>query len=58
MVVEYRQPPAGEDLVKISAAQHIDPVEETTVAYGDYYFGENNVECLCGTCKKTSSRQD
>lgn len=40
-----------EDDIQIVATQYISIDEEITVTYGNDYFGENNCECLCATCK-------
>lgn len=38
--------------IEIVAVRPIESGEEITVTYGDSYFGEDNCECLCGTCEK------
>jgi histone-lysine N-methyltransferase SUV420H len=42
---------AGKKLVKVVAVRDIEMDEEITVTYSDHYFGEDNVECHCVTCK-------
>ena len=37
--------------IEIVAVRMIEPGEEITVTYGENYFGEDNCECLCGTCE-------
>ncbi|TKA25112.1 hypothetical protein B0A50_06177 [Salinomyces thailandicus] len=37
--------------IHIVACKDILPGHEITVTYGDDYFGEDNCECLCGTCE-------
>ena len=34
----------------IEASKEIKAGEEITIFYGEHYFGENNYECLCGSC--------
>lgn len=38
--------------IHIVACKEINLGDEITVTYGDDYFGEDNCECLCGTCEK------
>ncbi|KID86593.1 SET domain protein [Metarhizium guizhouense ARSEF 977] len=38
--------------IEIVAVRPIESGEEITVTYGESYFGEDNCECLCGTCEK------
>ncbi|KAG8424345.1 histone lysine methyltransferase Set9 [Metarhizium acridum] len=38
--------------IEIVAIRPIESGEEITVTYGESYFGEDNCECLCGTCEK------
>lgn len=38
--------------MQIVATKDIEVGEEITVTYGVDYFGEDNCECLCGTCEK------
>ena len=42
----------GSSGMQIVANRLINSGEEVTVKYGEDYFGENNCECLCGTCEK------
>jgi [histone H4]-N-methyl-L-lysine20 N-methyltransferase len=42
---------AGRTDVKVIAASDIQVGEEITVFYGDNYFGNNNRDCGCETCK-------
>ena len=39
--------------MSVVAVRAIDEGEEITVTYGENYFGENNCECLCGSCEQT-----
>lgn len=38
--------------IHIVACKEIALGDEITVTYGDDYFGEDNCECLCGTCER------
>lgn len=38
--------------IHIVACKEIHLGDEITVTYGDDYFGEENCECLCGTCER------
>lgn len=38
--------------IEIVAIRPIEAGEEITVTYGESYFGEDNCECLCGSCEK------
>ncbi|TWU75762.1 Histone-lysine N-methyltransferase set9 [Metarhizium rileyi] len=38
--------------IEIVAIRPIEAGEEITVTYGESYFGEDNCECLCGTCER------
>ncbi|KAJ4395730.1 histone lysine methyltransferase Set9 [Didymella pomorum] len=42
----------GYDGMQIVAAKPIEAGDEITVSYGEDYFGEDNVECLCKTCEQ------
>ena len=42
----------GSNGMQIVAIREIQVDEEITVSYGQDYFGEDNCECLCGTCEK------
>jgi histone-lysine N-methyltransferase SUV420H len=42
----------GMNSMQVLATRDIEIGEEITVTYGDDYFGEDNCECLCGTCEK------
>ncbi|KAF1925696.1 uncharacterized protein M421DRAFT_423530 [Didymella exigua CBS 183.55] len=42
----------GYDGMQIVAAKPILAGDEITVSYGEDYFGEDNVECLCKTCEQ------
>ncbi|KAF2235785.1 hypothetical protein EV356DRAFT_96723 [Viridothelium virens] len=42
----------GSNGMQIMAVRDIQVDEEITVTYGQDYFGEDNSECLCGTCEK------
>ncbi|PSN74090.1 hypothetical protein BS50DRAFT_566980 [Corynespora cassiicola Philippines] len=42
----------GYDGMQIVAVKPIEQGEEITVSYGDDYFGERNIECLCKTCEE------
>ncbi|KAI9295875.1 SET domain-containing protein, partial [Neoconidiobolus thromboides FSU 785] len=39
-------------IITFKVIRNIQFGEEITVSYGDNYFGENNKECLCSTCKR------
>lgn len=41
----------GSEGMQVVAARDIKVGDEITVNYGDNYFGDNNCECLCGTCE-------
>ena len=43
---------SGPHGINIVARKHIQTGDEITVQYGDNYFGEDNCECLCGSCEK------
>lgn len=45
---------SGPHGIHIVARKSIAVGEEITVQYGDNYFGEDNCECLCGSCEKAS----
>jgi histone-lysine N-methyltransferase SUV420H len=38
--------------MQIVSVKKIEVGDEITVSYGDNYFGEDNQECLCGTCER------
>lgn len=38
--------------MSVIAIRTIDEGKEITVTYGENYFGENNCECLCGSCEQ------
>lgn len=42
----------GANEIGVTATKPIDEGEEITVVYGQHYFGLDNRECLCRTCKK------
>jgi histone-lysine N-methyltransferase SUV420H len=42
----------GYDGMQIVAAKPIEAGDEITVSYGEDYFGEDNIECLCKTCEQ------
>ncbi|KAI9659512.1 MAG: Histone-lysine N-methyltransferase set9 [Bathelium mastoideum] len=42
----------GSNGMQIVAVRDIQVDEEITVSYGQDYFGEDNCECLCGTCEQ------
>ena len=42
----------GRDGMQVIAQRDIELDEEITVSYGENYFGDDNCECLCGTCEK------
>ena len=41
----------GIDGMEVVAVRDIEVGEEITVFYGDNYFGDDNCECLCGSCE-------
>lgn len=41
----------GSEGMQVVAVRDIDLGDEITVDYGDNYFGDDNCECLCGTCE-------
>ena len=43
---------SGPHGIHIVARKDIAAGDEITVTYGDDYFGEDNCECLCGTCEE------
>ncbi|TKA81318.1 hypothetical protein B0A49_00317 [Cryomyces minteri] len=42
----------GPNGMQIVSTKDIEVGEEVTVSYGDDYFGDDNVECLCATCER------
>lgn len=43
---------SGPHGINIVARKYIEVGDEITVQYGENYFGEDNCECLCGSCEK------
>ena len=41
----------GVDGMEVVAVRDIEVGDEITVFYGENYFGDDNCECLCGTCE-------
>ena len=41
----------GTDGMQVIAQRDIELGDEITVNYGENYFGDDNCECLCGTCE-------
>ena len=41
----------GVDGMEVVAVRDIEIGDEITVFYGENYFGDDNCECLCGTCE-------
>ncbi|KIW29659.1 uncharacterized protein PV07_05457 [Cladophialophora immunda] len=42
----------GENGMEVVAMKNIEVGDEITVSYGDDYFGDGNIDCLCHTCEQ------